>query len=114
MVRLKENEPQSSVKRLLSATKLVALLARLEGWRLNGDGTAVAIEKTYLFTDFHQTMAFVNAVAFVAHAQNHHPDLRVGYDQCTVAWRTHDIGGISRADLDCAARIDALLVACAE
>jgi 4a-hydroxytetrahydrobiopterin dehydratase len=50
----------------------------------------------------------------VAHAQNHHPDLRVGYDQCTVAWRTHDIGGISRADLDCAARIDALLVACAE
>ncbi|MGA8393516.1 MAG: 4a-hydroxytetrahydrobiopterin dehydratase [Burkholderiaceae bacterium] len=114
MVRLKENEPQSSVKRLLSATEIVALLARLEGWRLNGDGTAVAIEKTYLFTDFHQTMAFVNAVAFVAHAQDHHPDLRVGYDQCTVAWRTHDIGGISRADLDCAARIDALLVACAE
>jgi len=114
MVRLKENEPHSIVKRLLSATQIVALLARLEGWRLNGDGTAVAIEKTYLFTDFHQTMAFVNAVAFVAHAQNHHPDLRVGYDQCTVAWRTHDIGGISRADLDCAARIDALLVACAE
>lgn len=114
MVRLNENEPKSSVKRLLSATEIVAFLAQLEGWRLNGDGTAVAIEKTYLFTDFHQTMAFVNAVAFVAHAQNHHPDLRVGYDQCTVAWRTHDIGGISRADLDCAARIDALLVACAE
>lgn len=114
MVRLKEEEPHSIVKRPLSATEIVALLARLEGWQLSGDGTAVAIEKTYLLNNFHETMAFVNAVAFVAHAQNHHPDLRVGYDQCAVAWRTHDIGGISRADLDCAARIDALLSACTE
>lgn len=114
MVKLKKKEPYSGVKMLLSATEIVASLARLEGWRLSGDGTAVAIEKAYRFTDFHETMAFVNAVAFVAHAQNHHPDLLVGYNRCTVTWRTHDIGGISRADLDCAERIDALLAACAE
>jgi 4a-hydroxytetrahydrobiopterin dehydratase len=52
-------------------------------------------------------------VAFIAHTQNHHPDLSVHGDRCVVRWRTHDAGGITRADLDCAARIDALLGACA-
>lgn len=114
MSELKKKDPSPSVKRSLGATEIVTSLARLEGWRLRGDGATVAIEKTYRFTDFHQTMAFVNAVAFLAHTQNHHPDLSVHFDHCTVAWRTHDVGGISHADLDCAARIDALLVACSE
>lgn len=113
MSDLKKKDPSPSVKRSLSATEIVASLARMEGWRLSGNGSAVAIEKTYRFTDFHQTMAFVNAVAFLAHTQNHHPDLSVHYDHCTVAWHTHDVGGISRTDLDCAARIDALLAGCA-
>ena len=113
MQSLKRKEPYSSVKRSLSATELVANMVRLEGWSLSGDGAEVAIEKTYAFADFHETMAFVNAVAFVAHARDHHPDLLVNARHCTVRWRTHDAGGISRMDLDCAARIDALLAACA-
>jgi 4a-hydroxytetrahydrobiopterin dehydratase len=106
---LKKKESDSLAKRALGAAEIVAALARLEGWRLSGDGALVAIEKDYRFNDFHETMAFVNAVAFVAHTRNHHPDLSVHFNRCTVAWRTHDAGGISPADLDCAARTDALL-----
>jgi len=108
-----QKEPNPNVKRSFSATEIVASLARMEGWSLSGDGAEVAIEKTYPFADFHETMAFVNTVAFVAHTQDHHPDLLVSARQCTVRWRTHEAGGISRRDLDCAARIDALLAACA-
>jgi 4a-hydroxytetrahydrobiopterin dehydratase len=52
----------------------------------------VAIEKTYSFADFYPTIAFVNALAFIAHAQNHHPELTVHFKQCVVRWHTHDGG----------------------
>ena len=53
-------------------------------------------------------MAFVNAVAFIAHAQDHHPDLAVSYGKCTVRFNTHDVQGLSATDFDCATRIEAL------
>ncbi|MHA7599660.1 4a-hydroxytetrahydrobiopterin dehydratase [Alicycliphilus sp. T452] len=96
-------------RRALTATEVVAKLAELQGWTLCGDGADVAIEKTYRFADYHETMAFVNAVAFIAHAQDHHPDLSVHYGRCVVRLNTHDVGGISATDIDCARRIDALL-----
>lgn len=95
--------------RSLGATEIVTALARLAGWRLSGDGTELAIEKEFAFPDFQAAMAFANAVAFIAHRRDHHPELRVNRGTCTVRWRTHDCGGISRADLDGAARVDALL-----
>ena len=98
-------------RRALSATELVTKLVELQGWSLNGDGTNVAIEKTFRFANYFETIAFVNAVAFVAHQQDHHPDLSVHYNRCVVRFNTHDVGGISSTDLDCAARVDALLVA---
>lgn len=105
--------PTALIKRALTATEVVANLAKLEGWRLSGDGAAVVIEKSFAFDNYYQTLAFVNAVAFVAHAQNHHPELVVQYQQCLVRWQTHDVGGISKVDFDCAARTDALLPAAA-
>jgi len=54
-------------------------------------------------------MAFVNAVAFIAHTQDHHPDLSVHYNRCVVRYATHDVKGLSTTDFDCAARVDALL-----
>lgn len=99
------------MKRALTATEVITNLAKLEGWRLSGDGAQVAIEKTFSFADYYQTLAFVNALAFVAHRQNHHPELTVRYLQCVVRWNTHDVAGISRADFDCAAQTDALLAA---
>lgn len=106
---LKQKDWSTQPRRALTATELVAALAQLEGWGLQGDGTDVAIAKTYRFANYYQTMAFVNAVAFVAHAQDHHPDLAVHYDRCVVRLSTHDVGGVSSTDFDCAARFDALL-----
>jgi 4a-hydroxytetrahydrobiopterin dehydratase len=77
----------------------------LEGWSRD-DNTIV---KTYRFANYHETMAFVNATAWISHRTDHHPDLTVGYNQCTVAYTTHSAGGLSRKDFDCAAKVDALL-----
>jgi 4a-hydroxytetrahydrobiopterin dehydratase len=92
----------------LNATAVVANLAKLEGWKLNGDGPEVVIEKTFSFENYYQTMAFVNAVAFVAHAQDHHPHLSVQFKRCVVRFNTHDVAGLTLRDFDCAARVDAL------
>ena len=99
----------TQTRRALKATEIVAKLVDLPGWQLSGDGADVAIEKTYRFSNYHETMAFVNAVAFIAHAQDHHPDLSVHYGRCVVRLNTHDVAGISATDIDCATRIDALL-----
>jgi len=79
-------------------------LALLRDWVVR-DG---ALEKRLDFPDFHRTMAFVNAVAWIAHEQDHHPDMAVGYSRCTLRWHTHSVGGLSLNDFICAARVDAL------
>lgn len=106
---LKQKDWKALERRRLSATEIVANLAQLDGWRLSGDGSDVAIEKTYAFGDYYQTLAFVNALALIAHKQDHHPELVVGYGRCTVRWNTHDVQGISDTDIACATLADALL-----
>ena len=101
----------SGKRRALSPTEVVTRLATLAGWRLTGDGDDVAIEKAFTFANYHETMAFVNAVAFIAHQQDHHPDLSVHYNRCVVRYSTHDVHGLSESDFACAARVDALLTA---
>ena len=96
-------------RRALTPTEIVKRLADLPGWKLSGDGADVAIERTYTFADYHETMAFVNALAFIAHSLDHHPDLSVHYDRCVVRFSTHSVQGISETDFECAARADALL-----
>ncbi|MDO9479094.1 MAG: 4a-hydroxytetrahydrobiopterin dehydratase [Hydrogenophaga sp.] len=96
-------------RRALSATEIVTQLTQLngdaaQGWKLI-DGS---LEKTYTFANFHETMAFVNALAWVAHREDHHPDLALGYSRCNVRFNTHDVGGISVSDFHCAGAVDAL------
>jgi len=81
------------------------LLKKLEGWALH-DKT---IEKSFAFKDHYQTIAFVNAVAWVSHREDHHPELTVGYSKCRVEYSTHAVGGLSENDFICAAKVDALL-----
>jgi 4a-hydroxytetrahydrobiopterin dehydratase len=88
----------------MAAEQIQAHLPRVPGWALR-DG---AIEKEYRFGNFHETMAFVNALAWIAHAEDHHPDLAVGYNRCAVRFNTHSVGGISINDFICAAKVDAL------
>jgi len=106
---LKKNQAPAPARRALKATEIVASLARLEGWKLTGDGADVAIEKSWTFADYFETLAFVNAVAFLAHRQDHHPELVVQYSRCVVRFNTHDVGGLSITDFECAAQVDALL-----
>lgn len=89
----------------LTADELASALAALPGWSRRGD----AIARDLSFADYHQTIGFVNAVAFVANRENHHPDLQVSYNRCVVAWSTHDAGGVTRNDLICAAKVEHLL-----
>jgi 4a-hydroxytetrahydrobiopterin dehydratase len=89
----------------MPAADIQAHLAQFPGWALV-DG---AIEKRFDFADYHRTMAFVNALAWVAHREDHHPDLAVSYSRCTVRFNTHSVGGISINDFICAAQADALL-----
>jgi 4a-hydroxytetrahydrobiopterin dehydratase len=88
----------------LAAEALRDRLACLPGWTKAGK----RIEKTFRFADYHRTLAFVNAVAAIAHAEDHHPDLTVHYDRCTVAWSTHSAYGVTLNDCICAARVEAL------
>ncbi len=100
--------PSTPVRTALSATQIIASLAKLEGWKLHGDGSELAIEKTYQFANYLQTMSFVNALAYLAESRDHHPELLVRYNSCSVRFNTHDVQGISSTDFECAALVDAL------
>jgi 4a-hydroxytetrahydrobiopterin dehydratase len=79
-------------------------LAKLPGWSHVAD----RIAKTYRSAGWHETIAFVNAVAWIAQRADHHPDLSVHFNRCVVSYSTHDAGGITQNDLVCAARIERL------
>jgi len=106
---LTKKDWSTATRRALTPTEVVTQLADLQGWQLSGDGSDVAIEKTYRFANYFETIAFVNAVAFIAHAQDHHPDLSVHYNRCVVRLNTHDVHGISATDVECARRFDDLV-----
>jgi 4a-hydroxytetrahydrobiopterin dehydratase len=76
-------------------------------WSLAEDRNS--IRRTFTFKNYYQTIAFVNALAWVAHGEDHHPDLAVGYNRCAVTYSTHSVGGLSENDFICAARVDALV-----
>jgi 4a-hydroxytetrahydrobiopterin dehydratase len=89
----------------LGEAKTAALLAQVPAWQLNGNH----LERNYEFRDYHETIAFVNALAWMIHAENHHPDLTVRYRHCIVAWTTHSAGNVvSLNDIICAAKADAI------
>ena len=88
----------------LSTADVDAALAALPGWTCDGD----RLVRTFDFPNYYATMAFVNAVAWIAHREDHHPDLSVHYNRCVVVYSTHDAGGITRNDLICAARVSQL------
>jgi 4a-hydroxytetrahydrobiopterin dehydratase len=91
----------------ISAAAAAELLAQLApGWRIADDGGS--IRRGFGFEDFYETMSFVNAVAWIANAEDHHPDLEVGYNYCRMSFSTHSVGGLSENDFICAAKVDAL------
>lgn len=87
------------------AAETEALFASLPEWRLEDD----ALTRDFRFADYHETIAFVNALAWIAHREDHHPDLCVHYNRVRVQWRTHAAGGITLNDFICAAKSQALM-----
>lgn len=81
-----------------------AMLKELDSWEMNNN----AISKTFEFKNYYQVLAFVNAVAWMTHREDHHPDMAVSYNKCRVEYSTHAIGGLSENDFICAAKVDAL------
>lgn len=90
---------------LLTPAQLKGYSGQLPGWAR----TARKLHKIFPFANYYETMAFVNAVAFIAHQQDHHPDLSVHYNRVGVTYSTHDAGGVTLNDCVCAARVDELL-----
>ncbi len=89
----------------LAQSEIQYLLRELDGWIHSGQ----EIAKAYHFRNYYETMAFVNAIAWISHNENHHPDLEVSYQQCLVRYSTHAIGGLSENDFICAAKVNRLL-----
>jgi 4a-hydroxytetrahydrobiopterin dehydratase len=91
----------------LSVADATALRGQLHAnWKVAAD--AKSLLREFRFKDFYRTMSFVNAVAYIANIEDHHPDLQVGYDYCNVTFATHSIGGLSQNDFICAAKVDLL------
>ena len=98
----KSCQPCSGNTPALSAEQVRVLLANLPGWELK-DG---AIEKTYRFKNYYETIAFLNAGAQLSHVEDHHPDIQVGYNTLKYRYNTHAIQGLSENDFICAAKLD--------
>jgi 4a-hydroxytetrahydrobiopterin dehydratase len=88
----------------LNPEQIKSSLAKLPGWAQQGS----EIAKTFQFKNYYETMAFVNATAWVSHQEDHHPDLEVGYNKCKVRYSTHSAGGITAKDFECAGKIEEL------
>lgn len=82
------------------------LLPQTPGWEVSKD--AKSITRRFTFKGFYKTMAFVNAVAWIANQENHHPDLEVGYNYCNIKYTTHAVDGLTQNDFICAAKVNAL------
>lgn len=98
--RPRENEPA------LNRPQAQALLGEVPGWALNDNATEIS--RTYKFKNYYETIAFVNALAWIVHREDHHPDLEVGYNRCHIRFSTHSVKGLSENDFICAAKINAL------
>jgi 4a-hydroxytetrahydrobiopterin dehydratase len=88
----------------LDATATVVFLKQIPGWVRKGG----EISKTFPFSNYYETMAFVNATAWISNREDHHPDMEVGYNKCKVRYSTHSVGGLSENDFICAAKIESL------
>ncbi len=91
-----------------SADEIAAAITVLSDWAVD-DGKLVRL---FRFSDYYQTLAFVNSIAEIIHKEDHHPELIVGYNRCEVRYDTHSVnegrGGLSANDFICAAKIDAV------
>ena len=103
----KHCRPYKKGESALNSLQLKSLHQAVKNWQLNEQ--QMVINRTFKFKNYYQTIAFVNSVAWIAHQEDHHPDLQVSYNQCTVSYTTHSVGGLTENDFICAAKIDDII-----
>ncbi len=91
----------------LGPDRTVNLLKQVPGWMLSDDSKS--IHREFRFKGFFKTVSFINALAWIANQQGHHPDFSAGYNYCEVTFTTHAIEGLSENDFICASRVNALV-----
>jgi 4a-hydroxytetrahydrobiopterin dehydratase len=101
----KHCQPCRPGTKALDDEQVEEFLSQIQGWKVEGG----KILKNYQFQNYYETIAFVNSIAWVAHREDHHPDLEVSYNKCVVRYNTHSVGGLSENDFICAAKVDALM-----
>jgi len=99
--------PCEGIGKTLNSDQVQKLLLELPDWQLSQDGKHIF--RDFKFKGFYKTMAFANAVAWIANQENHHPDLEIGYDHCLVRFTTHALAGLTENDFICAAKVQMLL-----
>ena len=91
----------------LSKEQVNVLLNDISQWKSNEQSSQIT--RTFKFKNYYETIAFVNAIAWISHQEDHHPDLQVEYNKCTVNYSTHTVKGLSENDFICAAKINNLV-----
>ena len=104
MPQLQERHCRNASEQALTPAQLSEQLKALPQWRSEG----AAIVRDWKFADHYKAAAFVNAVVWISHGQDHHPDIHLGYNSVQVSYSTHSSGGVTEKDLICAARVSAL------
>jgi 4a-hydroxytetrahydrobiopterin dehydratase len=92
---------------ILESSRVKELLQQIPEWTLSADGKSIS--RTFTFKGYGKTMAFTNAVAWIANQEAHHPDMEVSFDRCVVHYTTHAVNGLTENDFICAAKVNALL-----
>ena len=92
---------------MLEADKIAELMSQVSDWEISPDGKC--LQQTFRFKGFFKTMSFINAMAWIANQEGHHPDFSAGYNFCTVSWTTHEADGLTENDFICAAKTSGLL-----
>lgn len=90
----------------LTKETIATLLIKIKNWEINSEQTCIS--RRFAFKNFYKTMAFVNAIAWIANQENHHPDMEIGFNYCVVKYTTHAIKGLSENDFICAAKVNEL------
>lgn len=103
----KQCQPCEGGARPLESDRVNELLPQVPGWQVDDDGKR--IHRRFEFKGFYKTVAFINAMAWIANQEGHHPDFEAGYNYCLVNFTTHAIDGLSENDFICAAKVNALV-----
>lgn len=104
----KQCRDYSSKEKSLDEPTIKTLIKQTPSWHFSSKKNVIV--RTFHFRNYYQTIDFVNHLADICHQQDHHPELKVSYRECRVAFNTHSVNGVTENDFICAAKIDIIIL----